>query len=174
MSDPHVDRLAALVVQVRSLALWFAGLCTSVGLVAGGLGLLLWGILAADRLGDGVGTTLGSLVVLLLLLAPALWLLNVRVTLRSLVELPAKLGHVVTTRVIGPGESRERRPEGGAMAAARSIRGATQDYGELIASRALVAQIATPSFWMLTGLAFLSVPILVVVTLVAALVNAVA
>lgn len=174
MSDPHVDRLAVLVAQVRGLALWFAALCTSVGLLAGACGLLLWGIVAAGRLGDGVGGTSGSLLVLLLLLAPGLWLLNVRVTLKSLVELPAKLGHVVTTRVIGPGESRERRPEGGAMAAARSIRRAAQDYGEIIASRAVVAQIATPSFWVLTGLAYFCVPILVLVTLVAALVNLVA
>jgi len=57
----------------------------------------------------------------------------------------------------------------GRLASVRTIRGAVRDYGDVTGSWARLGQLLTPTFWVLTGLAFLAVPILMAVAAVAGL-----
>ena len=105
----------------------------------------------------------------MLLLAPALWLLNVRFALVSLIELPDKLSEIARRR---GGQLRGRpveRPKGGVIAAARTVRDLVQDYGDVTGSWGVVAQLLAPTFWLFTGAALVATPVLVIAAGVAAL-----
>lgn len=110
---------------------------------------------------------------LALCLAPALWLVNVRMSLLGLLELPATLGGVAARRMgRTPADRRPPAPAGGVLGAARSIWGVLRDYGDVAGSWGTVAQLIAPPFWLLTVVALLAVPLVVVLALVAALLAA--
>ncbi|MDQ3896353.1 MAG: hypothetical protein M3326_03710, partial [Actinomycetota bacterium] len=67
--------------------------------------------------------------------------------------------------------SRAAPPPGGVLAAVRSVRAVVRDYGDVVASWGMVAQLLAPSFWLLTLAALAAVPVLMVVAAVVALVH---
>ncbi len=175
IGDAGAARVTALVARVERTTRGLSRLVT-VAAVAGGLGgAVLWWSTSGSHIHDlGRGAAV-SLVVLGVCLVPAGWLLNVRLALLALLKLPAKVGEVAmrrgtqlmgTTRR-GPSVAEHRV---GRLAAVGSLRSAVRDYGDVAGSWATVAQLVTPTFWALTALALLAVPILVVVGAVALLV----
>ncbi len=173
MSDPGLERLAGLVARVEGAACWLARMATRAAIVGGVAGALLWWVAAGDRITTWWRGTGGSLLVLALCLAPAAWLVNLRMALLELVELPEKLGGVATRRV---GRLRDRRPspdrpEGGPLGAARSVWDAVRDYADVVGAWGTVAQMVVPWFWFVTAVAFAAVPVVVVVAGVALLVD---
>lgn len=182
--DPRLAKLSAVVVRVEGATRRLARLVTAAAVVGGASGLALWWATDGRRIHDLGKFTAASLVLPVLYLVPAAWLLNVRFSLLALLELPGKLGGVTMRR--GPelvGRARREIPaehgaDGGPrlppgrLAAARALRGLVRDYGEVVGSWATVAQLVTPTFWALTALALLAVPILVAVAAVAGLLAA--
>ncbi len=182
--DPRLAKLSAVVVRVEGATRRLARLVTAAAVVGGASGLALWWATDGRRIHDLGQSTAASLVVLVLCLVPAAWLLNVRFSLLALLELPGKLGGVTMRR--GPELVRrarrempaEHRADGGPrlppgrLAAARALRGLVRDYGDVVGSWATVTQLVTPTFWALTALALLAVPILVAVAAVAGLLAA--
>lgn len=171
MPDPRLEALAGVVGRVEGAACWLARQATR-GATAGAVAaLVLWWVVAGDRIDGWWQGTLGSLLVAAVAGAPALWLFNVRSALIDLVALPDTLGGVTMRRTAqlrrrGP----LRRPEGGVLGAVRSVRGLVRDYGDVAGSWGAVAQLAVPSFWLLTAVAFAAVPVLALAAAVAALV----
>jgi len=171
--DPRVQAVAGLVARVEGAARWLAWVATRGALVGGAAGAALWWVTAGERLPDWWQGTAGSLLVLALCLAPALWLVNVRMSLLGLVELPATLGGVATRRL------RRRRPrtaarppapDGGVLGTVRSTWGVLRDYGDVTGSWGTVAQLLAPPFWVLTVLALLLVPVVALLAAVAVVV----
>jgi len=168
--DPRVQAVAGLVARVEGAARWLAWVATRGALIGGVAGAALWWVTSGERLPDWWQGTAGSLLVLLLCLAPALWLLNVRMSLLGLVELPATLGGVATRRLRRAGAgARPPAPDGGVFGAVRSTWGVLRDYGDVTGSWGTVAQLLAPPFWMLTVLALLAVPVVAVLAMVAVL-----
>lgn len=131
----------------------------------------MWWRLAADTVGDWWQGTAKAVVSLAVLMAPALWLLNVRFALVSLVELPDKLGEIARRR---GGQLRGRpaeRPKGGLLEAIRTVRDLVRDYGDVTGSWGVVAQLVAPTFWVFTGAALVAVPVLVIAAVVVAIVG---
>jgi hypothetical protein len=171
MPDPRLEALAGVVVRVEGAACWLARQATRAAVAGAVAALVLWWVIAGDRIDEWWQGTAGSVVVGLLLLAPAAWLFNVRNALIDLVALPETLGGVTSRRAAhlrrrGP----VRRPDGGLLGAVRAVRGVVRDYGDVTGSWATVAQLVVPSFWLLTVAAFAAVPVLAVVAGVATLV----
>ncbi|MDQ6840178.1 MAG: hypothetical protein M3137_18065 [Actinomycetota bacterium] len=176
--DTRLAKLGAVVVRVDGVTRSLARLATAAAAVGAAGGAVLWWSTAGRRV------TAASLVVLALCLVPTGWLLYVRLCLLALVKLPAKLGGVATRRGAGlmgtapPEPSTERKADTdfqvspGRLARARTLRGLARDYGDVVGSWATVAQLVTPTFWALTALALLAVPILVAAAAVAGLVAA--
>jgi hypothetical protein len=164
--DPRIERLATVVARIEGAACWLARTATRAAAPAGVAGVVLWWTLAGERLTDWWKGTATSLVVLILCLAPAGWLLNVRAALHDLVDLPANLQGVATRR------RAPQKPADGVLGAIRTVRGIARDYGDVTGAWGTVAQLVVPSFWLLTALAFAAVPVLVVVAAVAALLDA--
>lgn len=132
--------------------------------------MALWWLAAGDRLGAWWRGTAGSVVVLALCLAPALWLVNVRMSLLGVLELPEALGGVAARRVgRTPSAAKPPAPAGGAIGAVRSIWGVARDYGDVAGTWGAVAQVLAPPFWLLTVVALLAVPLVVVLALAVAL-----
>ena len=172
MSDPRVEALAQLVARVEGAACWLARVAIRAALAGGTAGLVLWWFAAGERIADWWQGTASSLLVLALCLAPAAWLLNVRGGMVELVELPDTLGGVARRRAAGlRTRARAEAPQGGLLGAVRSVRGVLRDYGDVVGSWGTVAQLVSPSFWLLTLAAFAAVPVLAVVAAVAALVG---
>ena len=175
MPDPRLEALAGVVVRVEGAACWLARLAGRAAAVGACAGLVLWWVLASERIDGWWRGTAASLLVLALVLAPALWLVNTRSALVDLVELPEKLGGVTTRRAAQlRREGAVRKPDGGFLGAVRSIRGILRDYGDVAGSWGTVAQLAVPSFWLLTVVALAAVPVIAVVAAVAALVEGMA
>jgi hypothetical protein len=173
MPDSRVEALAAVVSRVEGAACWLARLATRAALVGAAAGLVLWWFAAGDRITDWWQGSALSTVVLLVCLAPALWLLNTRNSLVELVELPDTLRGVATRRAGGLRAGPQPRvPAGGVLGAVRSVRGVLGDYGDVVGSWGTVAQLVAPSFWMLTLAAFAAVPVVALLAAVAALVDA--
>lgn len=171
MPDPRIETLAGVVARVEGAACWLARVATKGAVVGGAAGALLWWVTAGDRIDEWWQGTLVSLLVLGLCLAAAGWLLNVRMALHELVELPGKLGDVTTRRGAQiRGTPRPERPKGGVLEAVRSVRGILRDYGDVVGSWGTVAQLVVPSFWLLTVAALVAVPVIVIVAAVATLV----
>jgi len=172
-----VARLEALVARVDSTARWLARLVTVAAFAGGVAGLVLWWSASGRRthhLGQDAAV---SLVVLAVCLVPAVWLLNVRLSLLALLKLPQKLGEVTmrrSTHLSGPPRGAGSVPErsAGRLAALGSLRSVVRDYGDVVGSWATVSQLVTPGFWALTAFALLAVPILVAAAAVAGLVAA--
>ena len=158
-----------MVARAGARLCWLARLATRAALVGGLAGAVLWWAIAGDRIDEWWRGTAGSLLVLVLCMAPALWLLNVRFALLDLVELPEKLRGVASRR---GSQFRARpapeRPDGGTLAAVRSIRDIVSDYGDVAGSWGTVAQLVVPTFWILTVAALAAVPALVVAAAIAA------
>lgn len=172
MPDPRLEALAGMVARVEGAACWLARLATKAAFVAGSAGLLLWWVTVGDRIDEWWQGTVASLLVLALCVAAAAWLLNVRSALHDLVELPEKLSGVTRRRAVHlRGGPRPERPDGGALQAMRSVRGALSDYGDVAGSWGTVAQLLVPSFWVLTLGALAAVPVLVVLAAIAGLVH---
>ena len=168
--DPRVQAVAGLVARVEGAARWLAWVATRGAGVGGIAGIALWWFTAGERVGDWWQGTAGSVLVLALCLAPALWLLNVRMSLLGLLELPATLGGVAARRIRrAPADARPPAPAGGRIAAVRSIWGVVRDYGDVAGTWGTVAQVVAPPFWFLTVIALLAVPLVAVLALVAAL-----
>ena len=172
-NDPRVEAVGRLVARVDGAARRLARGATTAAMVGGAAGLLLWWVTAGDRITDPWQGTAASALVLVLCLAPAGWLLNVRFALHGLLELPEKLGGVASRRTASlwaepPGVSLGVS-SGGLWGAVRSVRGVLRDYGDVVGSWATVAQLVAPTFWLLTVAALAAVPLLVVVAAVAAL-----
>lgn len=163
--DPRIERLAAVVARVEGAACWLARTATRASAVAAIAGVVLWWAATGDRLPDRWHGTVTSLVVLVLCLTPAGWLFNVRSALHGLVDLPASLQGVATRR------REPRKPAGGLLGAIRTVRGVARDYGDVTGAWGTVAQLVVPLFWLLTALAFVAVPLLVMAAAVAALVS---
>jgi hypothetical protein len=161
--------LVALVGRVEGAACWLARSATRAAVVASLAGLILWWSAAGDRLTSWWQGTAASLLVLGLCLAPAAWLVNVRFALLEVVDLPDTVRGVATRRREAP-----RRPKGGLLGAVRTLRGLLRDYGDVTGAWGAVAQLVLPSFWLLTALAFLAVPVLLVLAVIAGLVAAAA
>ena len=165
-----MQAVAGLVARVGGAARWLAWFATRVAAVGGAAGIALWGLTAGDRLTDWWQGMAGSVLVLALCLAPALWLVNVRMSLLGLLELPETVSGVAARRMgRTPANARPPAPAGGAIGAVRSIWGVVRDYGDVAGSWGAVAQILAPPFWLLTVVALLAVPLVVVLALVAAL-----
>ena len=149
---------------------WVATRAAAVGAVAG---VALWGFAAGGRAGDWWQGTAASVIVLALCLAPALWLVNVRMSLLGLLELPETLGGVAARRMARtPVDARPPAPAGGVIGAVRSMWGIARDYGDVAGSWGAVAQVLAPPFWVLTVVALLAVPLVVVLALIAAVLAA--
>ena len=158
-----------MVARVGARVRWLARLATRAALVGALAGALLWWVIAGERLDEWWRGTAGSLLVLVLCLAAPLWLLNVRFALLDLIELPAKLSGVASRRA---GQMRGRpapeRPDGGALGTVRSIRDIVSDYGDVAGSWGTVAQLVVPTFWVITVVALVAVPVLVVAAAIVA------
>ena len=63
------------------------------------------------------------------------------------------------------------RPAGGPLGAARSVWEVVRDYTDVVGALGAVAQLVAPPFWLLTAVAFVAVPVVVVVAAVAGLVR---
>ena len=171
--DPRVQAVAGLVARVEGAARWLAWVATRAAGVGGAAGVALWWLAAGERVVDWWQGTAGSVLVLFLCLAPALWLVNVRLSLLGLLDLPATLGGVAARRMgRAPADDRPPAPAGGVIGAVRSIWGIARDYGDVAGSWGAVAQVLAPAFWLLTVVALLAVPVVVVLALVAALLAA--
>ena len=170
MPDPRVEALTSLVARVEGAACWLAGLATRAAMVGALAGVVLWWFIAGERVTEWWQGTGGSLLVLGLCLAPALWLVNVRTVLVELVELPETLTGVATrrARVFGK-RPPSSKPQGGLLATVRSVRGVARDYGDVVGSWGTVAQLLAPAFWFLTLAALATVGLLCVLAAVAAL-----
>jgi hypothetical protein len=175
MVDPRLDVVARLVGRVEGKARWLAGLATRVAVVGGAAAVLLWWVVAGGRIADWWQGTLASLLVLVLLLAPVAWLANVRFALLELLELPEKLSGVATRRTArlrAPAPAPLAPPDDeGPFAALRSLWGVLRDYGDVVGAWGAVAQLVAPPFWVLTALALVTVPAMVLVASVVALVT---
>ena len=100
--------------------------------------------------------------------------MNVRFALLELLELPEKLGGVATRRTAtlrGDAASPVERLDGGPLGAARSVWGVLRDSADVIGAWGAVAQLVAPPFWLLTAVAFVAVPVVVFVAIVAGLVR---
>lgn len=176
MPEGRRDRLAAAVGRAEGPARWLARVSTGASVAAVPPALLVWWRTAGPGLGDGTQATVGSIVILVAVLAPAGWLLNVRFALLALVALPATLDEVARRR---GGQLRgwasspavPSRPAGGVLGATRAVRGVVRDYGDVAGSWGVVAQLVAPTFWLLTVVAFLAVPVLWLAALVAVVVG---
>ena len=165
-----MQAVAGLVARVEGAARWLAWFATRAAVVGGLAGIALWWLTAGDRAGDWWQGTAGSILVLALCLAPALWLVNVRMSLLGLLELPETLSGVAARRMgRTPADGRPPAPAGGTIGTLRSIWGILRDYGDVAGSWGAVAQILAPPFWLLTVVALLAVPLVVVLALVAVL-----
>ena len=170
--DPRVAAVRNLVARVEGAARGVIALATTAAAVAGIAGVVLWWSTAGHRLDDDARGALVCLLVLGLCLAPAGWLLNVRFALLSLLELPEKLAGVTARRGAQLlGAPPVRAAPTGRLKALRSVREVVRDYGDVVGSWSTVAQLLAPTFWALTVLAVLAVPVLVVVAAVAGLVK---
>ena len=159
MTDDRAGRLAAAISRIAGPTTWLARVATVAAGCSVPPALIVWWAVAGDDLGDRWRRTIGAVLVLVVFLLPAAWLVNVRVALTSLVALP---GALEVARRRG-GEVRNRRidrPEGGLFGTVRAIRSLVQDYSDVVGGWALVVQLVSPVFWLLTGLAFLAVPVL--------------
>jgi hypothetical protein len=172
MVDPRLDVLAGVVGRVEATARWLARLA-SRGAVAGGVAALpVWWVVAGDGVTEWWAGTAASLLVLGLFLAPAAWLVNVRFALLELVELPQKLAGVATRRAAHLRTSAPvDRPDQGPFAAARSVWGVLNDYGDVVGAWGTVAQLVAPWFWLLTAAAFVAVPLVALLAVVVVLVG---
>lgn len=161
--------VAGLVARIEGAARWLVWVATRGAGVGGVAGIALWWLAAGERFADWWQGTAGSVLVLVLCVAPAVWLVNVRMSLLGLLELPETLGGVAARRMARtPAEARPPAPAGGAIGAARSIWGIVRDYGDVAGSWGAVAQVLAPPFWLLTVVALFAVPLVVVLALVAA------
>jgi hypothetical protein len=165
MPDSRVEAVGQVVTRVEGAACWLARLTTRAALAGGAAGLVLWWLIAGERITEWWQGTAASLLVLALCLAPAVWLVNVRSAMVELVELPETLSGVARRRV----GDRPARPDGGLLGAVRSVRGVLRDYGDVVGSWGTVAQLVVPSFWVLTLAALAAVAVLCVLAVVAAL-----
>src|SRR5215217_1067056 len=102
MADARLEALAGVVHRVEGAARWLARLATRAAVVGGIGGVVLWWWTMGDRVDEWWRGTAGSLIVLVLCLAPAGWLLNVRLALHDLVELPDTLRGVAGRRLSRP------------------------------------------------------------------------
>jgi hypothetical protein len=171
MPDPRLEALAGVVARVEGAACWLARQATRASALGGLAGIVLWWVVAGDRIDDWWQGTVASLLVAVVALAPAEWLFNVRSALIDLVALPETIGGVTGRRA---GQLRRRgpirRPDGGFLGAVRSVRGLVRDYGDVAGSWGTVAQLVVPSFWLLTVAAFAAVPVLALAAALATLV----
>lgn len=162
MPDQRVEVLVDLVNKVDGAARWMARLATRAALVGGGAGALLWWLSTGARVADWWRGTAESLLVLVLCLAAPAWLANVRFALLELVGLPERLEGVAVRRADQwRSDATPRRPEGGLLGSVRSIRGIVGDYRDVVGSWAAVAQLLAPTFWLLTAVALVASPLLV-------------
>ncbi len=179
MPDPRVEALARMVSRAKGAVCWLARLATRVAVVGGVAGALLWWIEGRPLIGDWWEGTAASLFLLVLCLAPAAWLLYVRLALLELVELPEKLTGVAARRIgqLGTGhlhvDAEPERPKGGVVGGVRSVRGIVRDYGDVVGSWGAVAQLLLPTFWFISAAALAAVPILVLMAVTAGLVEAI-
>jgi hypothetical protein len=173
--DPRVQAVAGLVARVEGAARWLAWLATRAAGVGAVAGVALWWLAAGERVGDWWQGTAGSVVVLVLCVAPALWLVNVRMSLLALLDLPQTLAGVAARRVRRTRtDAKPPAPAGGSLGAVRSMWGIVRDYGDVAGSWGAVAQVLAPPFWLLTVVAFLAVPVVALLALVAAVAAVVA
>lgn len=158
MTDPRLEAVGRLVAVVDGPARRLARVATRAAAVGGVAGLVLWWVAAGDRIADRWGGTVASLLALVLCLAPAAWLLNVRFALHGLLELPETLGGVAARR---SAPFRDVPPPRGLWPTVQAVRGIVRDYRDVVGSWATVAQLLAPSFWLLTVVALAMVPVVV-------------
>jgi len=176
--DARLARLTALVARVEGTTRAVARLATVAALAGAVGGLVLWCSTSGRHLREPGQNAAVSVVVLALCLVPSGWLLNVRFSLLAVLRLPATLGEVTVRRSSGllrrnpPGSSAVPARPTGTLASVRTLRVLVRDYGDVAGSWATVAQLVTPTFWAVTALALLAVPILVAVAAVAGLLAA--
>lgn len=164
-------------------ARWLGRQATRGAVIGAVAGLVLWWVLSGSKALGGEGIRLGTIVSLVLLLAPAAWLLNVRAAVRDLAELPARLQSLVRRRVdqgrglLGSDPDAARGVidvDTGAIGpvdATRAVRSAVVDYRDLVGASARVGQMLSPGFWLLTIVAVAAVALLSLVAPLALLVH---
>ncbi len=173
MPDPRLQAIAGLVSRIDGAARWLAWTATRVAGLGAVAGAVLWWFVAGERISEWWRGTAGSVLVLALCLAPALWLLNVRQSLLGLVDLPETLSGVAARRAGRPeAAGRPARPAGGVLGTVRTLRSTLGDYGDVAGAWGTVAQVLVPSFWLLTAVAFAAVPVVAVLAAIAALLGA--
>lgn len=163
------ERLAAAVNAIRVPVRWLARTATLLAMVAAVAAVVIWWIAAGQRTAAWWEGTVRSLLVLAVLLLPALWLVNLRMALLGVLELPSKLGDITRHRAPQLRRVRVERPQGGMRGALRSVRGLVGDYGEVTGSWGLVMQLVTPWFWFLTVAAVVAAPLLALAAVVSGL-----
>jgi hypothetical protein len=182
-----------MVSRAKGATCWLARLATRAAVVGGIAGALLWWIEGSGRIDEWWQGTVASLLILALCLAPAAWLIYVRVALLELVELPQKLSGVAARRIgqagigqagtgrpitghlgIGhvPSDAEPERPKGGVVGGVRSVWSVVSDYGDVVGGWGAVAQLLVPWFWLVSAAALAAVPILVLLVAVAGLAEA--
>ena len=170
MTDPRLEAVGRLVAVVDGPARRLARVATRAAAAGGVAGLLLWWVAAGDRVADRWDGTVASLLVLVLCVAPAAWLLNVRFALHGLLELPETLGGVAARRSAPFRDVPRPPPPRGLWPTVQAVRGIVRDYRDVVGSWATVAQLLAPSFWLLTVVALAMVPVVVVAAAIAGLV----
>ena len=136
----------------------------------GSPGCCCGGWLPGDRVADRWDGTVASLLVLVLCVAPAAWLLNVRFALHGLLELPETLGGVAARRSAPFRDVPRPPPPRGLWPTVQAVRGIVRDYRDVVGSWSTLAQLLAPSFWLLTVVALAMVPVVVVAAAIAGLV----
>jgi len=178
MSDPRLATLNTVMARVEAATRGLTRLVTVAAVAGASAGLVLWWSTVGHVMGRPGHSAVVAVFVLGLCLAPAAWLLNVRTAMLALLGLPAKVSGVVARRGAQLAGARQGAPGAavpiveartGRLAAVRTIRTAVRDYGDVTGSWARLGQLLTPTFWVLTGLALVAVPVLVAVAAIAGL-----
>ena len=123
MPDPRLETLAGVVGRVEGAACWLARQATRAAAAGAIAGLVLWWVVAGERVDEWWGT-LASVLVAAAVLAPAAWLCNVRSALVDLVALPDTLGGVTMPRTARTAPSRPPSGASCVTTATSPVRGA--------------------------------------------------
>jgi hypothetical protein len=147
-SERAINALRRIAPATRALA----RLCRMAATVGGIATLALLGASGPRLVPLWPWGTVTAVLLLVVLAAPAAWLLHAGATLDDLSRLPA----TVTTRpevTIATRAERARLRHGGWRQVVRAIRTTVGEYGDLVGPWRAAVEVSTPWFWTWTGAA---------------------